>query len=87
MPIFYDTKNSQNPATKIKAITTSNTVDLPFIASAIYVGGAGNISILAQDDETPVTFTAVPVGTILPIRAKRVFQTGTTATLLVALGN
>jgi hypothetical protein len=32
-----------------------------------------------------VTFTALPVGTLLPIRAKLVFSTGTTATNLLGL--
>ena len=34
---------------------------------------------------TAVVFTAVPVGTILPICVRRVRSTGTTASLLVAL--
>jgi hypothetical protein len=57
---------------------------------AIYVGGAGNITIVQGpigSPETAVTFTAVPVGTILPVEINGglVKATGTTATLLVAL--
>ena len=50
---------------------------------AIYVGGAGNITAVVNG--TAVLFTAVPVGTILPVRATRVNATGTAATNLVAL--
>jgi hypothetical protein len=64
------------------AITTSDTVDQFW--TGIYVGGAGNVSVVMEDGST-VTFTAPPVGTILPIRVKRVRATGTTATLLIGL--
>ena len=50
---------------------------------AIYVGGAGNITAVVNG--TAVLFTAVPVGTTLPVRATRVNSTATTATAMVAL--
>ena len=56
----------------------------PRSTRAIYVGGAGNIAVVNEDD-TVVTFTAVPVGAILPVTSKRVNAVGTTATLLVGL--
>lgn len=49
-------------------------------AHGIYVGGAGNISVTCPDGST-LTFTAVPAGTILPIRATHV--TAATATGLI----
>jgi hypothetical protein len=64
---------------------------------AIYVGGAGNITVTVEriDDAAPigtsnkvlvdVLLTAVPVGTILPISVYRVKATATTATALIAL--
>lgn len=52
---------------------------------AIYVGGAGNVTVRSADDASNVTFIAVPVGTILPVRTKQVRSTATTATNLVAL--
>jgi hypothetical protein len=72
------------PAKQWRAITTSDTVNLPAGCRGIYVGGAGNV-VLVGDDNTAVTFTAVPVGTFIPCGAKRVNATSTTATLLVAL--
>ncbi len=62
-----------------EAITPSATASNAY--SAIYVGGAGNVSVVTEAGTT-VTFTAPPVGTIIPIRTQKVLAT-TTATLLV----
>lgn len=66
------------------SITPSNTVDFTVATRAIYVGGAGAISVVTINDET-VIFVGVPIGTVLPIRAKRVNSTGTGASNLVGL--
>lgn len=50
----------------------------------IYVGGAGNM-VAVTTGGTAVTFTGVLAGSIIPIRAKRVNSTNTTATSLVGL--
>jgi hypothetical protein len=52
---------------------------------AIYVGGTGNVVVVPEDESTTVLFTAVPVGTVLPIRAKRINSTLTTGGPFVAL--
>lgn len=64
------------------AITPSDTAGNSF--SAIYVGGAGNVAVITEGGNT-VTFTAPPVGSIIPIRTQKVLSTGTTATLLIGL--
>lgn len=76
--------------TKAVAVTTSDTINIPGpnpssgqLTDALYVGGAGIVVAVFQDDTT-VNFTAV-AGEILPIRIKRVNSTNTTATLMVAL--
>jgi len=61
------------------AITKSDTESNTF--SSIYVGGTGAVTVLTEDGTT-VTFSAVPVGVILPIRTRKVLA-ATTATLLV----
>lgn len=72
------------PSARAAAITPSDTVAIPDgITRGIYVGGAGNVVALING--VAITFTAVPVGTVLPIQATRVNATGTTATALVAL--
>jgi hypothetical protein len=73
------------PATRCIAITPSDTVPLSIPIKGIYVGGAGDLAVTAQSDGSPVTFKAVPVGTIIPVRAKLVMATNTTATLLIGM--
>lgn len=72
------------PAVGWVAVTPSDTVNLLGGCRGIYVGGAGNVALVGEDD-TAVTFTAVPVGTFMSCGPKRVNLTNTTATLLVAL--
>lgn len=64
------------------AVTPSDTTQISF--RAIYVGGAGNLSVVAESGVV-VTFIAPPVGSIIPIRGIKVNATLTTATNLVAL--
>lgn len=66
------------------AITPSDTT--PLNLRAIYVGGAGNVAV-KPNGASSVTFTAPPVGTILPIGLDggQVMATNTTATLLIGL--
>ncbi len=62
-----------------EAITKSDTESNAY--SAIYVGGAGDVTVVTEGGTT-VTFKAPPVGTILPIRTQKV-TAATTATLLL----
>jgi hypothetical protein len=77
-------------AGRAAAVTPSNTVDIPAVTGGsnngcvLYVGGAGNLKVLTIGGDE-VTFTAVPVGTFVPVQVLRVFATGTTATNIVAL--
>jgi hypothetical protein len=66
------------------SITTSNTTTYSPPLRAIYVGGAGNITLDTPGGQTNIVFTAVPVGSILWVQAVKV-KTATTATLLVGL--
>lgn len=72
------------------AITKSDTVNInPFagtprqLTDAVYVGGAGVVVAVFQDDSTQA-FTCV-AGQVLPLAIKRVNSGSTTATLMVAL--
>lgn len=66
------------------AITTSDTVNFNFIVRAIYVGVTGNV-VIVRPDGTPITFTAVPAGAILPVNAIRVNTTNTTASSMIGM--
>lgn len=63
--------------------TASDSTDLPRVGRALYVGGTGAVKVTMEDGTTP-TFAAMPVG-LYPLRIKRVWTTGTTATNLLIL--
>lgn len=67
-----------------QAVTTSDVTTYEPYFSALWIGGAGNVAITLLNGVS-VTFTAVPVGTLLPICGRQVKATGTTATNIVAL--
>ena len=71
-------------ARKLLSISPDNAVDLVNLPKALYIGVGGTIAIIAADDTAAVTLT-VAAGSLLPIRAKRVLVTGTTATGIVGL--
>lgn len=78
------TRREQFTATDAIAITTSDTVDLPVIPRALYVGGAGDISVVTAAGRTVVIYGAV-AGSVIPLQVQRVNATGTTATNLLGL--
>jgi hypothetical protein len=51
---------------------------------AFYVGGAGNLAVTMRGGGN-VTFTGLQAGTILPVNAAAVLNSGTTATGVIAL--
>ena len=50
----------------------------------LYVGGAGNVSVVTLGGDT-ITFVGVPAGTTLPIQVVKLRATGTTATQVNAM--
>lgn len=73
-----------DPAVSYAAITKHDSTNFPNgVCRGIYVGGAGDV-VAVDEDGTTCTFTC-PAGIVLPIRAKRVNSTSTTATAMVAL--
>ena len=66
------------------AITGNDSTALTKSTRSIYVGGSGNIKVTTVDGTT-VTFNGAVAGSIIPVRVKRVFSTGTTATNLIGL--
>lgn len=75
---------SIGPASRLRAVVPSNDEDLEYVTNGIIASGAGTISIIARDDTAAVT-VPIAAGQLLPIRAKRIRATGTTATGIVAL--
>lgn len=72
------------PASHAFAITPHNTNPLAVSTRGIYVGGAGDVSLTTVEGND-VTFMGCLIGTVLPVRAKIVKSTGTTATNLIGL--
>ena len=74
-----------SPVTKLAAVTPHDSNELTTYADSLYVGGAGNVVVIASGDSTAVTFAGAVAGSVLPVQAKVVKSTGTTATSIVAL--
>ena len=68
--------------TRAAAVTKSDATEI--FAVALYVGGVGDVAVITEGGDT-VTFTAVPVGGIIPLRISKVLSTGTTATSIVRM--
>lgn len=82
MPVSTDAVvNSPSPAVEAAVVV----VNTPFVktARAIYIGGAGNATLLMPNGADSIEFAGLTAGTILPVRCLRV--TAATATNMVAL--
>ena len=85
LPKLLDTPgpHSNIPAGFAEVVVPGN----PFssISRGIYVAGTGNVSAVMAGDGATVIFTAVPAGSILPIRATEITTGGTSATGMIVL--
>lgn len=81
VPVGFD-----GPGTKLSSITKSDVTDLTTNKiRALWVGGAGDVAVIALNDTTPVTIVGVLAGTLLPISVVKVMSTNTTATSIVGI--
>ena len=85
IPLNNDRQGVSLQASTAFAVTPSNDDDLAQPSIGIYVGGAGNLTVDMLESGENVTFAGIPAGTFLPIMVKKVYLTGTTATLIVGL--
>ena len=72
------------PARSWKAVTPSDTVNLAPGCRGLWVGTAGDL-VLVGDDDHAETFTTANDGTFVPLGPKRVNDTSTTADNIIAL--
>lgn len=72
-----------SPASHGAAVVPSDAADLATLSKRLWVGGAGNVTVVTVGGDT-LTYNSVPAGTYLQVRAARVKVTGTTATNIVA---
>ena len=76
------------PARHVVPLAPSDVVDLAGTSKGIYVGAGGDVTLVAVDAPAGaggVTFRNLPSGSLLPVRARRVLATGTTAADMLAL--
>lgn len=78
-------RTDSSSAAGLYAVTPNDVNVLTPLPRALYVGVAGNVAVVAEDNTASVVFVAVAAGQILPVRAKRVLSTGTTASSIVAM--
>lgn len=67
------------------AVTPSDSTDLSVIPRGLWIGVGGDVNLTGMGDSSAVVIKNVPTGSYLPIRAKRVYSTNTTATNIIAL--
>ena len=77
------------PFTRAVAITPSDTEDLAEVTRGLNVhkgtgGSTTSINVLLSGDAEPVIMT-FQVGFVIPLRIRRVYATGTDATVIVGL--
>jgi hypothetical protein len=77
------TGDLDDPGLDAFAVTPSSSA-LTYTARALYIGSVGDVQVVTASGST-VTFTAVPTGTILPIRCTKVLSGATTAGSIVAI--
>jgi hypothetical protein len=73
-----------DPASLCRNIDPSDSAALPEVSRAIYIGVAGSVRLIDVSGNTAL-FEGLVGGSILPVRARQVLSTGTTAAGLVAL--
>jgi hypothetical protein len=71
-----------DPAYGVEAVVLDTNLNVT--SRALYVGVGGNVNVVASDGSTALFF-AVPAGTVLPVRIRRVLSASTTAANMVAL--
>lgn len=76
--------NVGDPAVYAKAVVPNDAADMPTQCRSIYVGTTGNIQVTTVGGDVAV-FNNVPAGMVLPVQAKRIWATNTTASNLIAL--
>lgn len=84
-PYQHAQSHIQNPITNAFAVTPSNTLDLPVVTRSIYIGSGGDLRVTLKDmaDGTFITYRNMIEGLSYPLRVKRVFSTGTTASNII----
>ena len=78
--------SAPSPALRAVAVTPNDDDDLVHITSGLWIGATGDVTVIPANnaDDAPITFASVPAGTLLPLSVRRVLDTGTDASAIVA---
>ena len=81
-----DQWNSDVPAENAALVTPDDANDLAVVTRGLLVGTSGALKVTTNGGQTLVIpASCVVAGTLLPLRVKRVWATGTTASNIVAI--
>jgi hypothetical protein len=73
------------PAQDAFAVTPSDVTNFSAVARSLWIGVAGDVTLITLGSNTAVLFKNVPQGSMLPVMCIRVNATGTTATNIVGI--
>ena len=73
----------ESPATHVFDVTPDDTTDLISVSRALNVATSGSVRLTSSDGS--IATVHVAAGVAFPIRASRIWATGTTATGIVVL--
>lgn len=73
----------ESPATHLSGVTPNDATDLPVASRAVNVAVSGNVRVTTVGGSTEAVFIAA--GVPFPVRATRIWSTGTTATGIVVM--
>ncbi|HQU70145.1 MAG TPA: hypothetical protein PLI43_18400 [Albidovulum sp.] len=76
--------NLTAPGRDAAAVSPNDLSDLAVLPRALFVGQGGALALRMAGGQD-VVFQGVQSGAILPVRARRVMATGTTATAILAI--
>lgn len=85
MSDLFDTHTSglESPASHVMEITPSDSTDLPMASRAINVAQSGLVQVTTVSGSTAAVYIAA--GVAFPVRATRIWATGTTASGITIL--
>jgi hypothetical protein len=83
-PNFFAT-GQDAPIVETLAIIPNDATDLGVTPRALWIGIGGDVAVMAAGDAAASVLKNVSAGYLLPVRAKRVMATNTTAQNIVAL--
>ena len=81
----YANKGDTSPATRFFAVNPTDDTDQESDFRALFIGTGGNVVVTEKDGGDKVTYFNCYDGQILPVGGRRVEETDTTASNIVAL--